>query len=163
MTAFDFCVLAILALSMLLGLWRGLVSEVLALAAWIAAILAGKAYAGEVAPLLSGLTRDATIQAIAAFALIVVAVILLIALLRFLLRQLLAAAGLGVTDRVLGACFGLGRGLVIVLLGVLVAGFTSLPREPWWQEAALAPPLETVVVAAKPWLPQALAKRIKYR
>jgi len=163
MTGLDFCVLAVLALSMLLGLWRGLVSEVLAIAAWVAAIVAGKAFAGDVAPLLSGFVKDPTVQTIAAFTLIVVAVILLIALLRFLLRELLKAAGLGVTDRVLGACFGLGRGLLIVLLGVLVAGMTALPREPWWQASVLAPPLETMVVAAKPWLPAAMAKRIKYR
>ncbi len=163
MTGLDFCVLAVLALSMVLGLWRGLVSEVLAIAAWVAAILAGKTFAGDIVPLLSGIVKDPTVQTTAAFALIVIAVILLIALLRFLLRELLKAAGLGVTDRVLGACFGLGRGVLIVLLGVLIAGMTALPREPWWQASMLVPPLETVVVAAKPWLPAAMAKRIKYR
>ena len=163
MTVLDFCILVILALSMLLGLWRGLVSEVLAVAAWVAAILAGKAFAGDVAPALSGFVKDALVQTIAAFALIVVAVILLIAVLRFALRELLKAAGLGVTDRVLGACFGVGRGLLIVLLGVLLAGLTAVPRQPWWQASVLAPPLETVVLAAKPWLPAAMAKRIKYR
>lgn len=163
MTGFDFCVVGILAASLLLGLWRGLVSEVLALAAWLLALIAGKMFAAEVAPVLAGLIKDATLQVIVAFALIVVAVILLVALLRLLLRELLKAAGLGVTDRLLGACFGLGRGLVIVLLGVLVAGMTSLPRASWWQESIMAPPLETAVMAAKPWMPAAMAKRIKYR
>ncbi len=40
MTAFDYGVLAILACSMLLGAWRGLASELLALAAWVVALLA---------------------------------------------------------------------------------------------------------------------------
>lgn len=163
MTGFDFCVLAILAASLLLGLWRGLVSEVLALAAWVLALLAGKMFASDLAPVLAGFVKDSTLQMIVAFAMIVVAVVLLVALLRFLLRELLKAAGLGVADRLLGACFGLGRGLLVVLLGVLVAGMTSLPRAAWWQESMLAPPLETVVVAAKPWMPAAMAKRIKYR
>lgn len=163
MTGFDYCVLAILAASLLLGLWRGLVSEVLALAAWVIALLAGKLYAAELAPALAGWIKDSTPQIVVAFVLIVVAVILLVALLRFLLRELLKAAGLGVADRVLGACFGLGRGLLVVLLGVLVAGLTSVPRAIWWQESLLAPPLETVVLAAKPWMPATMAKRIKYR
>ncbi|MBK6975365.1 MAG: CvpA family protein [Candidatus Methylophosphatis roskildensis] len=163
MTGFDLCVIAILAASLLLGLWRGLVSEVLALAAWVLALLAGKMFAGEVAPALAGLIKDPTLQMFTAFALIAVGVILLVALLRLLLRELLKAAGLGVTDRVLGACFGLGRGLLVVLLGVLVAGLTSLPRAAWWQESMLAPPLETAVMAAKPWMPAVMAKRIKYR
>lgn len=163
MTGFDLCVLAILAISLMLGLWRGLVSEVLALAAWVLALLAGKVFASDVAPALAGFVKDPTLQMIVAFALIVVAVILLVALIRFLLRELLRAAGLGVADRLLGACFGLGRGLLVVLLGVLLAGMTSLPRSTWWQESLLAPPLETAVLAAKPWMPAAMAKRIKYR
>lgn len=163
MTGFDLCVLAILAISLLLGLWRGLVSEVLALAAWVLALLAGKMFASDAAPALAGVIKDPTLQMIVAFALIVVAVILLVALMRFLLRELLRAAGLGVADRLLGACFGLGRGLLVVLLGVLLAGMTSLPRSTWWQESMLAPPLETAVLAAKPWMPAAMAKRIKYR
>ena len=51
MTAFDYAVLAVLGLSLLLGVWRGLASEVLALAAWIVAFLAGKMLAPEMAPL----------------------------------------------------------------------------------------------------------------
>lgn len=120
MTGFDLCVLAILAISLLLGLWRGLVSEVLALAAWVLALLAGKTFSSDAAPALAGVIKDPTLQMSVAFALIVVAVILLVALVRFLLRELLRAAGLGVADRLLGACFGLGRGLLVVLLGVLL-------------------------------------------
>jgi membrane protein required for colicin V production len=33
----------------------------------------------------------------------------------------------------------------------------------WWREAMLAHPLETAVIAAKPWLPAEVAKRIRYR
>jgi len=39
---------------------------------------------------------------------------------------------------------------------------TSLPRQVWWKEASLAAPLETAVLAAKPWLPADLAKRIRF-
>ena len=67
MTGFDFCVVGILAASLLLGLWRGLVSEVLALAAWVLALVAGKMFAAEVAPVLAGLIKDATLQVIVCF------------------------------------------------------------------------------------------------
>jgi membrane protein required for colicin V production len=63
----------------------------------------------------------------------------------------------------LGASFGVLRGMLVVVLAVMLAGMTSLPAAAWWREAVLAPPLETAVIAAKPWLPQELAKRIKYR
>jgi membrane protein required for colicin V production len=38
-----------------------------------------------------------------------------------------------------------------------------LPQQAWWRQAWLAPPLETAVLASKPWLPAAVAKRIRYR
>jgi membrane protein required for colicin V production len=58
--------------------------------------------------------------------------------------------------------FGILRGLVVVLVGVMLAGMTSLPRERWWQTAMLSPPLETAALAAKPWLPADAAKRIRF-
>ncbi len=44
-----------------------------------------------------------------------------------------------------------------------VLQMTSAPKEPWWARAQLAPPLETAVLALKPWLPPEAAKRIRFR
>ena len=38
LSAVDWILLAVLALSFLLGLWRGIVQEVLSLAGWVAAV-----------------------------------------------------------------------------------------------------------------------------
>jgi len=59
--------------------------------------------------------------------------------------------------------FGFVRGLVIVLVAVLIAGLTPLPREVFWREAALSGPFETVALALRPYLPAGLGDRIKYR
>jgi membrane protein required for colicin V production len=58
--------------------------------------------------------------------------------------------------------FGLVRGLLFVLVAVMLAGLTALPREAFWRQAALSGPLETAVVAAKPLLPRELAQRVKF-
>jgi membrane protein required for colicin V production len=63
----------------------------------------------------------------------------------------------------LGAIFGIARGLLIVLLAVMLGGLTPLPKEPWWKHAVFAPPLETAVLAARPWLPAGMAQKIRYR
>ena len=91
------------------------------------------------------------------------AVLVAAALLRLALSKLLRAIGLGPLDRFLGAVFGVARGVLVVLLCVLIGGLTVLPQQAWWRQAWLAPPLETAVLAAKPWLPAAVAKRIRYR
>lgn len=163
MTLFDYLVLGIIGISLLLGLWRGVVSEMLALAAWVLAFFAARLGSATVADWMKQSISDPMIRQGVAIVAIVITVLLLVALVRFLLRELLKAVGLGVTDRMLGAVFGVLRGVAIVLVLVLVGGLTSLPHQHWWQEAMLAPPLETAVIASKPWLPADLAKRIRYR
>lgn len=163
MTVFDYTVIVTMALSVMLGLWRGVVGEVLAIAAWVAAFFAARFAAPHVAPVLTGWIADPALRLAAAWIGVFVAVLLVIAIARQLLRLMLKAVGLGWMDRLLGACFGLARGALVVLFGVLVAGLTPLPAVAWWQGAVLAPPLETVVLAGKPWMPPELAKRIRYQ
>lgn len=163
MTVFDYVVLGVIAASSLMGLWRGVVSEVLALAAWVAAFLAARAWAADAGAGFAGMVAEPTLRYAAGFIVVIVAVLVVFAVARWLLSTLLRAVGLGPVDRLLGAGFGIARGALIVLVAVLVAGMTALPKAAWWREAWLAPPLETAAIAAKPWLPAEVAKRIRYR
>lgn len=163
MTPFDYAVAGVIVLSLLFGLWRGVVSEILALLAWVAAFIASRTWAAPAGDLVaSGMAEPVWRQA-AGFISVFVAVLILFALARWLLSMLLQAVGLRPLDRVLGGVFGIARGLLVVWVAVLLAGLTALPQQAWWQQAVLAPPLETAVLAARPWLPQDLAKRIRYR
>jgi len=163
LTLFDFVVLGVIALSLSIGVWRGVVSEILALIAWVAAFLAARAWGARVGDLTATGLVDPMWRHIAGFLEVFVGVLVLFALARWLMALMLKAVGLRPLDRMLGAFFGMARGLLVVWLGVLLSGFTSLPQEPWWRQAVLAPPFETAVLAAKPWLPQDLANRIRYR
>ncbi len=163
MTVFDYVFLGLLALSAAVGMWRGLVSEVIALLAWVLALVAAWVYAGEVAAMFAGLIVEPLWRQVAGFATIFVGVLLIAAALRFLLRELLRAAGLGPADRFFGTLFGLARGVAIAFVVVLVGGLTGVVREPWWANSVFAPPLETAVISAKPWLPDAVADRIRFR
>lgn len=163
MTGFDYALLAIVALSALLGVWRGVVSEVLGLLAWVAAFFAARAWGESVGAMLPLALGEPAWRGVAGVVTVFVATLLLFVLARLLLSRLLRAVGLGLADRFLGAVFGLARGLLLVLVLALGAGLTALPRQAWWRDAWLTPPLETAVQAAKPWLPAALAQRIRYR
>jgi membrane protein required for colicin V production len=100
---------------------------------------------------------------LAGFVAVFVAVLIGFALVRWITTLLLKAVGLRPLDRVLGAMFGAARGVLILFVLVLLAGLTPLPQQQWWRQAMFAPPLETAVLAVKPWLPPELAKRIQYR
>lgn len=163
MTLFDYAVLTGIALSILLGMWRGVASELLALAAWVLAIVLGKVLSPVLAPELVPWITDPTLRYMAAFASITVAVMLLASVVRFLASGFLRAVGLGLIDRFLGAIFGLVRGVALVVALVAVGGLTTFPKQVWWRDSMLALPLETAVVAMKPWLPREWAGRIRYR
>jgi len=163
MTGFDYAVLAVIGLSVLLGLWRGVASEVLGLVAWVAAFFAARWWGGAVGGMLSPMLSEPVWRQVAGLVVVFVATLLLFGLVRLLFSRLLRAVGLGLADRLLGALFGVVRGALVVLALVLVCGMTAVPRQGWWAEAWLAPPLETAVLAAKPWMPLAVAHRIRYR
>lgn len=163
MAAFDVAVLAIIALSVVLGLWRGVAGELLALAAWVAAFLAARQFGQAAGGLFATWFADGAVRTAAGMAAVFAGVLVVFALGRFIVSLLLRAVGLGLLDRLLGGVFGIVRGVFVALAAVLVGGMTSLPKEPWWRDAWLAPPLETAVIAVKPWLPPEVAKRIRYR
>ena len=163
MTVFDYVFLGILALSAAVGMWRGLVSEVMAVLAWVLALFAAWRYNEQAAQVFAGLIAEPLWRQVAGGALVVVGVLILTALVRYLLRELLRAAGLGATDRFFGALFGIARGLLVALVVVLIGGLAGLSREPWWTQALFSPPLETAVLAAKPWLPEVVADKIRFR
>lgn len=161
MTIFDSFVILVVATSLLLGMWRGVVGEIIALVAWVLAFFAAKGWGSWLAQGFAAIADPALRMAagwVTAFVLVLVAM----ALLRLAVRGLLKALGMTLTDRLLGVIFGVARGLLIVLVLVAVGGMTSLPREKWWSEAYFAAPLETAVLAAKPWLPSEVAKRIRF-
>ena len=162
MSAFDLIVIGIIGLSTVFAFWRGLIRVVMSLVALIAAVLAAIQFSPVVATMLPALGDNAATRYLAAFALIFIVVALVGALLGWVLSRAIRAIGLGFVDRLLGAVFGVARGVLIVVIAVLLAGLTTLPREEWWQNALLAPPLVIAALSLRPWLPQALARRLDY-
>jgi len=163
MNAFDYVVIAIVMASVALGVWRGVVGEIIALVAWVLAFLAAKWWGSEVARVFFTSIVDPALRTVAAWVAVFIVVLVLMALLRLAVHGLLKALGLSLSDRLLGLVFGAARGLLIVLALVAGGGMTSLPKEKWWSEAYLSAPLETAVLAGKPWLPPDVSKRIRFR
>lgn len=162
MTVFDYVVIGIVSLSLLFGLWRGVVGEVIALIAWIVGIVAAIEFGSIVGQsLFSGLT-DPAIRTLAGCVVIFVGVLVTMALVRMAVRHMVKALGLSVSDRLLGMVFGLARGVLVIMVLVGLGGMTTAPKQLWWKEATLSQPLETAVLVARQWLPDDLAKRIRF-
>jgi len=162
MTVIDIIVLAIVGISILFGVLRGLVREVLALVAWVAAFLLANLLAPDAAKLLPQAIASEEIRLLVTFVVVFIVVLVGLSVLAVLASKVVKIVGLGPADRVVGGVFGLARGMLVVMILVLLAGLTSLPRQPMWRNAALSSPLEAFAGYMKGWLPADLSKRIKY-
>ena len=162
MTWFDYAVLAIMSVSVLIGIMRGFVRESLALAAWVVAFFVAQKFSTDVERLIASAITVPWLRSLAAFVGLFLAVLLVMSLLAFLVSRLVQTTGLGLTDRALGAVFGLVRGLAVVLMAMLIAGFTPLPRQAAWRDAMFSAPLMALAQVVRLWMPPALAKHINY-
>ncbi|HEX5676029.1 MAG TPA: CvpA family protein, partial [Azonexus sp.] len=132
--------IGIVALSLVLGLWRGVVSELIALAAWVLAFMAALEFGALTGQLLFAGIADPAIRALAGCALVFVGVLVIMSLLRLAVHSMVKALGLSLSDRLLGMFFGLARGILVVMALVAAGGLTSAPQQPWWKQATLAQP-----------------------
>ncbi|MGB3838186.1 CvpA family protein [Rhodanobacter sp. UC4451_H18] len=146
----DGIILAILALSVLIGLMRGLVAEVLSLATWIAAFWMAAVFGPDVAALFQNSISLPMARIGLGYAICFFGILLLGMLVRFAARRLIWSTGLTGVDRVLGVLFGFVRGALVVTILVFLVGLTAVTREPWWQQSVLLPQFQ--VAAA--WLGQ---------
>lgn len=162
MTIFDYLVLFILISSIVISTLRGLVKEILSLVSWIVAFVVANMYGAQLAPLLPDMIPGEMVRLIVAFVALFIGVRLLMGLLMMAVDALIKASGLSLADRGLGGLFGLARGIVIVLAGVIVAGMTDLPKQQFWTEAMLSPMAETGVRTVKPFLPASLSRHVNY-
>jgi membrane protein required for colicin V production len=162
MTWFDYAVIGIVGVSILFSIIHGLVRELLSLASWVVAFLVAEIYATQVAPLLPAAIAHPSVRLLVGFLSVFLVVLVMMSLLAMALSRLIKSAGLGFADRALGAVFGLVRGLAIVMLAVLLAGLTGLPRQPAWRHAMMSAPLVILANLVKVWLPYDLAKHINY-
>ncbi|KQV49054.1 MULTISPECIES: CvpA family protein [Massilia] len=162
MTIFDYVVLFILASSVVISTMRGLVKEILSLLGWVAAFIVANAFGAKLAPMLPSVIPGEALRLIVAFIALFLGVRVLMGLLALAIGALIEASGLSLADRGLGGLFGLGRGIVIVLAGVILCGMTSIPQQAFWKDALLSPMAETGARTVKPFLPAAFAQHVQF-
>jgi membrane protein required for colicin V production len=162
MTIFDYLVIAILLASLLFGLLRGVVGELIALAAWALGIVASIRWGGQLGQMAFDGINDPNVRTMAGCVVVFVGVLVVMALIRMLVKSLVKALGLSVSDRLLGSLFGLARGVLVAMVLVALGGMTAAPQQAWWRQAMLSAPLETAVMVSRQWLPDELAKRIRF-
>jgi membrane protein required for colicin V production len=158
----DVVILALIALSAILSLFRGFVREAVALATWLVALWVAMAFYEDLAAILSQWIATPSAQKITAFATLFICVLLLGAIVNYLAGKLVDKTGLTGTDKLLGIVFGVARGGVIVAILVLLAGLTPLPQDPWWQDSQFLGYFQELATWLRSYLPDDIADNISY-
>lgn len=154
MSSTDWILIALLTASMLVGAWRGLVYEVMSVIGWIAAFLLAQWFAPEVADKLPMQSSGETLRYAAAFVVVFIASVFAAGLLSSLMKKLISAVGLRPVDRILGAVFGVFRGLILLLALSVVVHMTALQESDWWVESKGGAMLITMLKGLRPMLPE---------
>lgn len=157
MNILDIALSAMILISAVVGLWRGLLREVLSLASWVAAVWVAYHYVAVAETYLTEYIRHDVLRVAIAFAVIFLGVLILAALLSRLICRMLAGSGLTGVDRVLGFFFGVARGVFIVVLLIFAALFMDLSHQPWWQTSGLVEIFIPIAELFKSFLPDAVA------
>ena len=162
MTGFDYVVIAIVGLCVVVSMMRGAVKEMLAILGWVAAFYVAKAYSPLLAAFLPEAIPTEALKTLIAFLILLIAVLFLNGLLAMAISSVVSKVGLSWLNRSFGMIFGFAKGLLIVCVFVFLAGLTSLPKEQMWTDAVFSEPLEMLVKSALPWLPEGISKYVKF-
>lgn len=160
----DYVILVIVFLSMIISLIRGFVKEALSLAGWIVAIIIALAYMEPLALILQTKLSSLapSILNILSFSILLIISLIIAGLLNNLISKLVEKTGLSGTDRAIGMLFGIARGVVLVGILILLAGFTSVPQDPWWKQSVLIGHFQDLAMTLASFLPTDIANKIKY-
>lgn len=141
----DLAIITVIGLSVLTGLFRGFVKELVALCVWVLAIWLGFNYSQNLDPWLKSYIQEQSARTAVAFVIIMFATLFSGGVVNAILSFILKRAGLSGTDRTLGMGFGFIRGVFIVALLMVAVKMTSLPYQTYSQGSQLYARFEPLV------------------
>lgn len=149
MTWIDYALVAVIAVSVLLGVLRGFAREALSLLVWVAAFALSLHYTPVLSDLLPDSISKPWLRVALGFVLLFLATLLVGGLLVYVLARAVHKSGLGGPDRLLGLGFGLVRGLLVVSIFIAAGQMTPVTKAQWWQSSAVIGHMEGVVTRMK--------------
>ena len=141
----DLLIIGVIALSVITGLFRGFMKELIALGIWMLAIWLTINYAQTLDPFLSRYISDSRIRMALSSLIILLGTLLGGAIFNAILGLIMRRSGLSGVDRILGMAFGFIRGVLVVALVMTVIRVTGMPITAYTQQSQLYPKFDPLV------------------
>lgn len=139
MTWLDYTLTIIVAVSVLLGFWRGFVKEVVSLLIWVIVFGLSLWFAPTVADHMSFFSHRVSVQYGAAFVVLSLGALVVGIVLHLLFMALVDQAEFSFTNRLMGGIFGLVRGMLFAIVLVIVLAIAGFSQSPGWKNARVLP------------------------
>ena len=156
LTYFDMILLVILALFLLRGVMNGFLAECSGLLGLIGGLWYASFAYKDVTPYLVNMIRHPVWRDLAAYGLVFIGVLLMVALLAYGVSKILSLMMLSPLDKGLGAALGLARGLVVCSVSLVILRH-FLPDASFFKNSLVLPWMGPFLHFAGQYLPIGLA------
>lgn len=150
----DLFILGTLLMTLILGVWKGFIRSLTALASLVVGVIAALRYNSVAQPYLSKVSSlDPQIASILSMVVIFILVQIVFVAIRWILAALLDLTRLSWLDRIFGAAMGLAAGFLIVAAGVQ-ALLIGIPDWPLVKTSKLIGPVDQLAVKGMNYAPK---------
>ncbi|XXK23317.1 CvpA family protein [Arenicellales bacterium nBUS_48] len=139
MSAADLAFGLLVLSSLILGIIRGLIREVLSLGSWILAAWLSYRYGLILGDSFDSVIKNPTLSAVIGSVVVFAGVLIALTLLSSLLNRVFKKAGLSLADRFFGGIFGVARGAAVITVLLIAFRLTSIPEQDWYVRSQFIP------------------------
>ncbi|MDH3621580.1 MAG: CvpA family protein [Gammaproteobacteria bacterium] len=156
MPIIDILIVVAVAISVIVGIFRGLVKEAISIGALLFAIWAALYFGPSVGDVSQSWLSSEELQMWFGRILVFAVILALGGLLGWGISKLVRLSVLSGMDRFLGSLFGAGRGILLVAVFIIGGQFAGFDNDEWWLNSRLIPHFEVVAEWIKVMAPQGL-------
>lgn len=149
-TILDIILLVVMLISGLLAMIRGFMREILSIAAWAAAAVTTLYFYSRLLPFAKQYFNNDIVAAAAVIGGVFLGTLLIVSIVTIRVSDMILDSRIGALDRTLGFLFGLGRGLIIVVVAYLFFDWLVPQKsQPAWVSGAKS---KVVLAGTGDWL-----------
>ena len=162
MTTFDLFAFGTILFCIALSAMRGLMGEVFSFVGWLVALAIARFLAVDVSNFMFSSMQPRELAVVCAFVATYVAARLALAFTHQVFDLVIKKVHLSTLNRIGGATLGSLKGVLVVSITVLLCAFSDLPKSSEWRDSISAPFFENIALMGTPYLPEFLAKQVKF-
>lgn len=148
MTWFDYALIIIIALSALVGLYRGIIREILSLVGWVLSFWLAIRYSHYLSGTFEGTIANDELRYGLSYATILVVSLIVFMIASYFVGKVFSLPGVGFVNRSIGMLFGVFRGLLIATILVFFGNMTAYANDPLWKQSTLIPTFSEIATWA---------------